>query len=84
MSGNTLLGVGNLIKLLPTGTIFLLWFLIPNVTNSGNCSTFNKYLIDAFLMVCGFNCIFASFTESYTGSDGSTTELSSQRGCGCR
>ncbi|KAL2318659.1 hypothetical protein Fmac_032535 [Flemingia macrophylla] len=58
------------IKLLPTGTVFLFQFLIPIVTNTGHCNTFNKYLTAALLVICGFNCAFASFTDSYTGSDG--------------
>ncbi|KAK7303214.1 hypothetical protein RJT34_14116 [Clitoria ternatea] len=72
MSGKTLSGVGNLIKLLPTGTVFLFQFLIPVVTNTGHCNTFNKYLTGALLIVCAFNCVFASFTDSYTGTDGQT------------
>ncbi|RDX75022.1 Protein DMP2, partial [Mucuna pruriens] len=70
MSGKTFSGVGNLIKLLPTGTVFLFQFLNPVVTNGGHCTAFNKYLTGIFLGICGFNCAFASFTDSYTGSDG--------------
>nr|KYP72782.1 hypothetical protein KK1_005383 [Cajanus cajan] len=70
MSAKTFSGVGNLIKLLPTGTVFLFQFLIPIVTNTGHCTTFNKYLTAAFLLLCAFNCAFASFTDSYTGTDG--------------
>ncbi|XP_027339196.1 protein DMP2-like [Abrus precatorius] len=70
MTGKTLSGVGNLIKLLPTGTVFLFQFLIPVVTNSGHCTTLNKYLTGALLVICAFNCAFASFTDSYTGTDG--------------
>ncbi|MED6134207.1 hypothetical protein PIB30_034998 [Stylosanthes scabra] len=63
-------GLGNLIKLLPTGTLFMFQFLIPIVTNSGHCTVLNKYLTGALLVVCAFTCVFASFTDSYTGSDG--------------
>ncbi|KAI4317686.1 hypothetical protein L6164_025536 [Bauhinia variegata] len=70
VSGKTLSGVGNLIKLLPTGTVFMFQFLNPVVTNSGHCTTLNKYLSSILLVVCAFNCCFASFTDSYTGSDG--------------
>ncbi|KAG4977619.1 hypothetical protein JHK82_036887 [Glycine max] len=70
MSTKTFSGLGNLVKLLPTGTVFLFQFLIPVVTNSGHCTTLHKYLTGAFLVVCAFNCAFASFTDSYTGSDG--------------
>ncbi|CAL5198807.1 unnamed protein product [Lathyrus oleraceus] len=62
-------GIGSLIKLLPTGTIFLFQFLNPVVTNSGHCKTSNKYLTSILLLTCGFNCFFSTFTDSYTGSD---------------
>ncbi|GAU20053.1 hypothetical protein TSUD_381450 [Trifolium subterraneum] len=70
VSGKAFSGVGNLVKLLPTGTVFLFQFLSPLVTNSGHCNTVNKYLSGILLVVCGFNCAFTSFTDSYTGSDG--------------
>ncbi|KAK7359663.1 hypothetical protein VNO77_01625 [Canavalia gladiata] len=70
MTGKTLSGVGNLIKLLPTGTVFLFQFLIPVVTNTGHCTTVNKYLTGILLVICAFNCVFSSFTDSYTGTDG--------------
>ncbi|XP_057431344.1 protein DMP2-like [Lotus japonicus] len=70
MSSKTLSGVGSLIKLLPTGTVFLFLFLSPVFTNNGHCHTVNKYLSAILLIVCGFSCVFSSFTDSYTGSDG--------------
>ncbi|KAL1358410.1 hypothetical protein HN51_003686 [Arachis hypogaea] len=70
MSTKALNSLGNLIKLLPTGTVFMFQFLIPVVTNSGHCTTLNKYLTAALLVICAFNCVFASFTDSYAGSDG--------------
>ena len=64
-------GVGNLIKLLPTGTVFLFQFLNPVFSGNGSCdNTVRKYLTAILLAVCGFSCFFASFTDSYTGSDG--------------
>ncbi|KAJ7955010.1 DUF679 domain membrane protein 2 [Quillaja saponaria] len=72
MKDKTFTGVGNLIKLLPTGTVFLFQFLNPVVTNNGHCNTINKYLTGALLTICGFSCCFASFTDSYTGTDGET------------
>jgi len=62
-------GIGSLIKLLPTGTVFLFQFLSPVVTNSGQCKTSNKYLTSILLVICGFNCFFSTFTDSYTGTD---------------
>ncbi|KAH7676838.1 Protein DMP protein [Dioscorea alata] len=66
----TFKGFGDLIKLLPTGTVFLFQFLNPLLTNAGHCNTFNKYLSGLLLFVCSFSCCFSSFTDSYTGSDG--------------
>uniref|UniRef100_A0A5B7CBM2 DUF679 domain membrane protein 2 n=1 Tax=Davidia involucrata TaxID=16924 RepID=A0A5B7CBM2_DAVIN len=68
----TFTGVGNLIKLLPSGTVFLFQFLNPLLTNNGKCHTINKYLSGILIGVCGFSCCFSSFTDSYTGSDGNT------------
>jgi hypothetical protein len=62
-------GIGSLIKLLPTGTVFLYQFLNPVVTNSGQCKTSNKTLTSILLVICGFNCFFSTFTDSYTGTD---------------
>ncbi|XP_048136175.1 protein DMP2-like isoform X3 [Rhodamnia argentea] len=65
-------GLGNIIKLLPTGTVFLFHFLNPLLTNNGQCHTYNKYLSAILIAVCGLSCCIASFTDSYKGSDGST------------
>ncbi|KAF3457277.1 hypothetical protein FNV43_RR01934 [Rhamnella rubrinervis] len=62
---------GNLIRLLPTGTVFLFQFLNPALTNTGSCSTLNKYLDAIFIGFCGLTCLLSSFTDSYT-KDGKT------------
>ncbi|GLT34818.1 hypothetical protein SLA2020_093110 [Shorea laevis] len=73
ISNKTLSGVGNLIKLLPTGTVFLFRFLSPVVTNNGNCHNGNYKLLTVMLLaVCAFSCAFACFIDSYKGSDGLT------------
>ncbi|MQL94666.1 hypothetical protein Taro_027327 [Colocasia esculenta] len=66
----TLQGVGNLIKLLPSGTVFLFQFLNPLLTNNGHCNTLNKALSGILLVLCGFSCSFSCFTDSYSGADG--------------
>ncbi|PIM97073.1 hypothetical protein CDL12_19451 [Handroanthus impetiginosus] len=66
----TLTGVGNLIKLLPTGTVFMFQFLTPLLTNNGHCHTINKYLSTILIVICSFSCCFASFTDSYIDSQG--------------
>ncbi|XP_010938910.2 protein DMP2-like [Elaeis guineensis] len=63
-------GVADLMKLLPSGTVFLFQFLNPLLTNAGHCHTVNKYLSGALLAICGFSCCFSSFSDSYIGSDG--------------
>ncbi|XP_072968110.1 protein DMP2 isoform X2 [Typha angustifolia] len=63
-------GVGNLIKVLPSGTVFIFQFLNPLLTSNGKCHTFNKFLTGALLILCGLSCFFSSFTDSYKGSDG--------------
>ncbi|EXC05711.1 hypothetical protein L484_011291 [Morus notabilis] len=72
ISAKTFTGVGNLIKVLPTGTVFLFQFLNPVVTNSGSCTAVNKTLDAILIVLCAVSCCFASFTDSYTDSDGKT------------
>ncbi|KAJ3703858.1 hypothetical protein LUZ61_007563 [Rhynchospora tenuis] len=57
-------GVGNLIKLLPSGTVFVFEFLSPLLTNYGNCTALDKYLTGALIILCGFFCCISSFTDS--------------------
>ena len=69
----TLSGLGNLNRLLPTGTVFLYQFLGPVLSNNGHCTTtIYKYLTAILVAVCGFSCFFSSFTDSYVGDDGKT------------
>ncbi|XXG54353.1 hypothetical protein AAC387_Pa03g2259 [Persea americana] len=63
-------GLASLIKLLPTGTVFLFQFLSPVLTNNGHCSPINKFLTGALLFFSGLSCVFSCFTDSYTGKDG--------------
>ncbi|CAD6211307.1 unnamed protein product [Miscanthus lutarioriparius] len=70
VADRALRGVADLIKLLPSGTVFLLQFLSPLVTNNGHCATFNKVLSGTLVALCGVFCAFSSFTDSYVGSDG--------------
>lgn len=73
MKEKTLIGVGNLIKLLPSGTVFIYQFLNPVVTNNGQCqNVINKYLSGVLIGLCAFSCCFSSFTDSYTDSNGDT------------
>ncbi|XVF62713.1 hypothetical protein PTKIN_Ptkin09bG0030100 [Pterospermum kingtungense] len=71
ISATTFTGLGNLIKLLPTGTVFVYQFLNPVLTNNGTCSTTNKVFTSILIGLCGLSCVVSSFTDSYKGSDGS-------------
>lgn len=66
----TLSGLGSLIKMLPTGTVFLFQFLSPVLSNNGSCKTVNKYLSGILLGVCGLSCFLSTFTDSYEDSNG--------------
>ncbi|XVF66328.1 hypothetical protein PTKIN_Ptkin10aG0026600 [Pterospermum kingtungense] len=70
ISDITFTGLGNLIKLLPTGTVFIFQFLNPVLTNNGHCSPINKVFTSILIGLCGFSCAFSCFTDSYKGSDG--------------
>ncbi|KAL5701565.1 hypothetical protein ACHQM5_026889 [Ranunculus cassubicifolius] len=70
MSQKAFTGLGDLIKLLPSGTFFLFLFLNPVVTNNGKCNATNRYLTGILLGVCGFSCAFSWFTDSYIDSNG--------------
>ncbi|KAK3151720.1 hypothetical protein QOZ80_3AG0249630 [Eleusine coracana subsp. coracana] len=71
VADRALRGMSDLIKLLPSGTVFLFQFLSPLVTNNGHCaSVFNKVLSGALVVLCGAFCAFSSFTDSYVGADG--------------
>jgi Protein of unknown function (DUF679) len=63
-------GLGDLVQLLPTGTVFVFQFLNPLLTNSGQCTMTNKVLGGTLLFACSFFCCFSSFTDSYIGTDG--------------
>ncbi|WOL12591.1 hypothetical protein Cni_G21358 [Canna indica] len=58
-------GVGDLIRVLPSGTVFLFQFLSPLLTNAGHCTAVNKWLSGALLLASGFSCAFSSFTDSF-------------------
>ncbi|XP_031252038.1 protein DMP2-like [Pistacia vera] len=61
----TLKALANLVKLLPTGTVFLFMFLNTLISNNGTCDTTEKTLMIILIAVCGFLCVFSSFTDSY-------------------
>ncbi|KAH0730645.1 hypothetical protein KY285_001557 [Solanum tuberosum] len=72
LKDKTLNGLGNLIRLLPTGTVFIYQFLNPILTNNGHCAIINKYLSGILIALCGLSCGFSCFTDSYTDNEGTT------------
>ncbi|GMI70358.1 DUF679 domain membrane protein 2, Arabidopsis thaliana DUF679 domain membrane protein 2 [Hibiscus trionum] len=65
--------MGNLVKFLPTGTVFVFNFLNPIFTDYGNCKNqLNKPLAAVLIALCGFSCTFSCFTDSYKDGDGKT------------
>ncbi|PIA39363.1 hypothetical protein AQUCO_02600073v1 [Aquilegia coerulea] len=70
VSQTTVQGLGNLVKLLPSGTFFLFIALNPAFTNNGECRTGNKYLTAIFLSLCVFASCFSWFTDSYIDKNG--------------
>lgn len=63
-------GLSSLIKLLPTGTVFLYQFLNPLLIGDDSCETINKVLSSILIVVCGLACFISTFTDSYKDSDG--------------
>lgn len=71
MANKSLNGLQSLIKLLPTGTLFIYLLLNPVLTNDGECSTANKVMSSILVALCSFSCVFSCFTDSFKGLDGS-------------
>ncbi|KAI4378900.1 hypothetical protein MLD38_016319 [Melastoma candidum] len=72
-SNTTFSNIANIIRLLPTGTVFLFHFLNPILTNNGACARpVYKYLSSTVIALCGLSCCFSCFTDSYQGDDGAT------------
>ncbi|VVA98860.1 unnamed protein product [Arabis nemorensis] len=71
MANKSLNGLQSLIKLLPTGTLFIYLLLNPILTNDGECSTTNKVMSSILVALCSFSCVFSCFTDSFKGVDGS-------------
>ncbi|KAJ4887076.1 DUF679 domain membrane protein 1 [Raphanus sativus] len=71
MANKSLTGLESLIKLLPTGTLFIYLLLNPVLTNDGECSTANKVMSSILVALCSFSCVFSCFTDSFKGTDGS-------------
>ncbi|CAI9118663.1 OLC1v1020259C1 [Oldenlandia corymbosa var. corymbosa] len=69
-TSKTFTGLGNLIRVLPTGTVFFYQFMNPILTNNGSCSSTNKIFSSLLFTVCGLSCFFSTFTDSYKDDQG--------------
>ncbi|GAB4851196.1 hypothetical protein Ancab_030490 [Ancistrocladus abbreviatus] len=65
-------GIASVVKLLPTGTVFVFMFLSPVVSNNGKCHHANKIMTAVLVGVSGLCCALASFTDSYIDKSGKT------------
>lgn len=63
-------GTARLNVLLPTATILAFTILAPLLTNDGNCTTFNRWVVGFFLAISAASCIFFAFTDSFRTSTG--------------
>ncbi|GAB4851191.1 hypothetical protein Ancab_030485 [Ancistrocladus abbreviatus] len=63
-------GIASVVKLLPTGTVFVFMFLSPVVSNNGKSHHANKIMTAILVGVCGLCCALASFTDSYIDKSG--------------
>ncbi|GMI72094.1 DUF679 domain membrane protein 2, Arabidopsis thaliana DUF679 domain membrane protein 2 [Hibiscus trionum] len=70
ISNKTFPSWGNIIRLLPTGTVFMFQFLNPILTSNGHCGLIGMVLTSILIGICGFSCAFACFTDSYRDGDG--------------
>ncbi|MCO5597578.1 hypothetical protein L7F22_051657 [Adiantum nelumboides] len=63
---------GHLTNLLPTGTLLFFQFLLPILSNGGNCTGSPIYGVATviLLLVCGVWCFFLSFTDTIKGPNG--------------
>lgn len=63
-------GTARLNVLLPTATILAFTIFAPLLTNDGQCTTFNRWLMGFFLAISAASCIFFAFTDSFRTSTG--------------
>ncbi|KAF5444496.1 hypothetical protein F2P56_033622 [Juglans regia] len=63
-------GTARLNVLLPTATILAFTILTPLLTNDGECTSLNRWLMCSFLALSAASCIFFSFTDSFRTATG--------------
>ncbi|PKU75582.1 protein DMP2 [Dendrobium catenatum] len=56
--------------LLPTATILAFSIFTPLLTNDGDCSSLNRYLMASFVLLCAASCAFFAITDSFRTASG--------------
>ncbi|KAI4311220.1 hypothetical protein MLD38_036130 [Melastoma candidum] len=66
LKSRTFTSCSDLIRLSPTGTVFLFRILYPVLWNNGMCDRpVNKYSSPALIALCGISCCLSCFPDSY-------------------
>lgn len=63
-------GTARLNVLLPTATILAFTILAPLLTNDGQCTNLNRWLVGCFVVLLGASCVFFTFTDSFRTATG--------------
>ncbi|KAI4352824.1 hypothetical protein L6164_007039 [Bauhinia variegata] len=63
-------GTARLNVLLPTATILAFSILAPLLTNDGECSKLDRWLMGIFLAILAMSCVFFTFTDSFRTASG--------------
>ncbi|TKY51497.1 hypothetical protein E2542_SST23013 [Spatholobus suberectus] len=63
-------GTARLNVLLPTVTTLAISIFAPILTNDGECSTLNRWLMGIFLAILEVSCVFLTFTDSFRTATG--------------
>ncbi|KAK3039289.1 hypothetical protein RJ639_026673 [Escallonia herrerae] len=63
-------GTARLNVILPAATILAFTILTPILTNDGQCTAFDRWLVGVFLTLSSASCIFFSFTDSFHTATG--------------
>lgn len=63
-------GTARLNVLLPTATILAFSIMAPLLTDDGECSEANRWLMGVFLGILAVSCVFFTFTDSFRTASG--------------
>lgn len=63
-------GTARLNVLLPTATILAFSIFAPLLTDDGQCTALNRWLMGVFLAILAVSCVFFTFTDSFRTASG--------------